>query len=557
MHSIQEVEMEQAPLVGANIELYLSWLEEEFLKNPEDSTVKQKVMSVLGVSCGAISTLMSARIAYEFGASLTNEIPPYILGGFFGATTGITIGASMVTINYDFFRRLATDVPQSRTNLINNRFHHKLASVIFAGVFTGIASISSLNATYLTDDLFSDELGKATFLLDVPTFIANFAVSYWSLDKQIALLYTTLRYKVGSYLLRESIGNRIQMEHILESALYSVLKEIRTLSNTESDHLYSKVLGELAIQENSSEKLNQLFGLALKQENLTAHTSKVKSIFGFMGTCIGIISPYFILSVTQDAARWVCSLIGVQDEEVIDEFSKFLGWTSYITTAALSAYTSKVGFEKMYDTMSGGLKNKCRGIVDAETVLKFILASSATSYRLDLTLDAMKGGNIWTVLVGICSVLGPFSVYYWGLDVIKNKIKGLSNKDKLENIILQMIHLLPKMQDRNVKALYNYVNTIKQVHASASLTLANESTQSDSLQQEIVPNISERKKDYGSTSNEGNNARLIITQFNAKNAKTKGKYKENTKNIPSDDIGQHIENSVDPSFSEKRRCVIL
>jgi hypothetical protein len=85
----------QDPLIEVDVELYLSWLEEELFKSPEGLTVKQKVMGALGIGCGAISTLMSARIAYEFGASLTNEIPPYILGGFFGGTTGITVSAGI------------------------------------------------------------------------------------------------------------------------------------------------------------------------------------------------------------------------------------------------------------------------------------------------------------------------------------------------------------------------------------------------------------------------------------------------------------------------------
>lgn len=443
------------------IELYTYWLknEAENLKLAK-STTFQKIMGSTGFSIGAISALMSARIAYEFGADHRGKAPSYVLGTFLGATTGITMSAGMIFMNYEFLRELARATPQTRMELLRKKTRLEQCSRgTYIVLLTLISTVASLYAAYLTDDRFSPDMHKATIILSLPTLIANTVVSYWSVDKQFTSFQNYLKKEFRTFKSKKSV-KMLEMHNYLSKKFELIKIHIAKMSDVEISDLLNTLT-----QLNDTTQINGLDTLlALIKPQTTTQVMKESwgpRLFGYFGTIVGVVAPYFILSVTQEAGKWVCDFLNIHDEEAVNDFADAIAWTSFATAAALSALASQINFEKIYKAFSsafcksGGLKH----VMDLETFIKFTLALSGTSYRLSLTLDALESRNITTVLIGICSVLGPFSVYYWGLDMTKHKLKGVTDRDKLNNLVMLMSKLLPEMNNTHLKALHTYVKT--------------------------------------------------------------------------------------------------
>jgi hypothetical protein len=455
----RKTRLDQPLLSTHDIDQYMVWTEEEFTILLKE-TPCQRFMLFLGGGCGAITSLMSSRIAYEFGASLTEVIPPPILGSVFGCITGLTVGSALVFVGSDIFKDWVKKVPPSKKVLIGGCSVFRIVGGLYTCVVIGVGLISSLDITYLMDSVYSGELGKATFLFDIPAFLTTFAISNWSLGMQLSNLYNFLRRNSAPYMC-QYLCDRIEMELFLERFLNSVLAGLNGLPENQIESLYTSLFENSDLEENAGAKVNKLFALGSVRQSTFATPKPPESacnkFFGFVGTIVGAVAPYFTLAITQDAGKWVCNLVNITDEKSIYNFSQFLGWSAFITASALSAYTAKIGFARIQSTLAGTSRKDCKALMDRTTGIKLVLAGLSTSYRLKLTLDVLKDSGAWKIPVGICSVLGPFSTYYWGLDVVKYKLKGVSKREQLQNMVTQMIEQLPELEYRYISALYHYI----------------------------------------------------------------------------------------------------
>lgn len=438
-----------------NLENYVSWINE----NLRDLQIKlawhpkKKVAVISGIIFGGLSSVINVKFSYKFGESLTSNVP--MLGAiYFSSATAITVGALMIDFTQDLFCKILLPSSQAYEKITIMRKCDKSAYYLNLVLIVGASVTASIYSWYLSDLEFSHDLRSASYFIILPTFVGNFAATFWSAKNQLSMLYYFSRVKIGKTLSLSRINQELLLVHFLES----IIRYIKQLPKETAKVLYEQIIN-IANIDDLLTFLNENGGV----KELSGKNSKsyCERFFEGLGVVVGGVSAYSLFPIGKATGEWLAGHLGIQDENTINNFSNTIGSISYLCSALLSMYTTKIGFEKVYNALiECKKKQKCSDQISLALFGKTVLALSTTSSRLELVLEYMKNGEVGVILVGICAVIGPVATFFWGLDKTINKVfpKEEDEQSKICILLNNMIEVIPKMSADSFSDLFSCFN---------------------------------------------------------------------------------------------------
>jgi hypothetical protein len=141
-----------------------------------------KILFILGLFIGAVSSLGNMPLGYKFGGKLAQSLndfsDPVLLGWYFSITAAIPLGFLAGKTTSKVFKELAmANLAKGPNTSIRGRKKIYLRE----GVFLGLAMLSALPFVYITHHALKPLIGSYAMIIDIPAFIAPTAVNRWAL----------------------------------------------------------------------------------------------------------------------------------------------------------------------------------------------------------------------------------------------------------------------------------------------------------------------------------------------------------------------------------------
>ncbi len=394
-----------------------------------------------GYILGPLGSLSVTPYAYSFGGRVATNIlrtdddtTKMILGIYFATigTAGVSSVASLIC--GDVFPQIVDYL--SDTTLTPIRSQDKLVkcgNVSSLALASICALISTALGAYLTDVVYRPHISHAAVLLDAFCMIVWGTVSVWSL------------YELP----------KRGIEKLETSCAYLTCSHSKTARKRA--HLLSQFDNHLIPAANNSNAHN--FGRAFT---------------GFIGALAGAGAVYFYIPAGKLTGESTADLIHLPDAK------KALGYLfsilSFCIQAPLSAYSTKIVFEKTYDKISGMCappnsgapegslqtpaqpgcgKRLCAALPYA--LLTSFIAFSSSAHRIELSAEYAPSGGWGYVIIGL-SMLGLASTNYWAFDGLKARYQNRNQPLALSAARRLAIHaeVYNVMSDSLVDAAYSH-----------------------------------------------------------------------------------------------------
>lgn len=459
---------------------------------PDQPTHRQRIGEIAGLISGGISGVICGPLGYDFGMYIADQLnvtdpgSRNFYGYYFGGTAALALVALSARISAKVWSDMLAITPKYKQSMMPKELDLAKISdyaLIFLATFAG--TLSSMPTVYITHQYFVNSMGYGVYTLDIPTFLSLSTVRSWSLYNLVTPVFASLGSKI---LNRFSSGEKKLIRDIrgkLIEQLQQSISIINSLTDDEIKRLISAVFTDeysgtqIAAEENVSifNKVATLFNPSAFKTSGTLpkpEVSYVKYIFDFLGVTAGILTPYASYPIGVAVSDSLCDALNIQDTSFREHSARTFGVCSYMGLAALSAYASKISFEKFYfwgknlpkNTKESCQKNSVTSIT-CSSVLKQVLeaivmvvALGSSTPRAQLNQEYISDKEFYKPIFVISALISGFSTDYWGIEqFIADYFKKKTDKQLIVQTVTKIKNDIASFDDNHVFNIYQNLST--------------------------------------------------------------------------------------------------